>query len=357
MHIWQQTQTMCTDTSSDQRTVSTTEGESEMNYRVLGKTGFNVSEISLGTWQLGAKWGDAFDPKVARETLETAFDSGVNFYDTADVYNDGLSEKALGPFIRDKGGKVIVATKCGRQLSPHTAQKYTCRAITDFVEDSLGRMGVESLQLVQLHCPPTDVYYNPEVFDCLDKLQKSGKIQHYGVSIERVEEGLKALEYDGVASIQVIYNVFRQRPEELLFPMAKERNVGIICRVPLASGMLTGKFSRDTVFGTNDHRFFNRKGESFDRGETFAGVPFELGLDAVEALQSKLGPDVSLASAALKWILRRAEVSCVITGASAPSQIERNTDVSTQNDLTPAQLDAIDDVYRTMIKEHVHHIW
>lgn len=328
-----------------------------MNYRVLGKTGFNVSEISLGTWQLGARWGDVFDPILARETLETAFENGVNFYDTADVYNDGLSEKALEPFIKAKGDKVIVATKCGRQLSPHIAQKYTCRAINDFVEESLGRMGVESLQLLQLHCPPTDVYYDPEVFDCLDRLQKSGKIQHYGVSIERVEEGLKSLEYEGVASIQVIYNVFRQRPESLLFPKAKEKNVGIICRVPLASGLLTGKFSRDTVFGINDHRFFNRKGESFDRGETFAGIPYELGLEAVKELQSKLGPDASLASIALKWILRRSEVGCVITGASAPSQIERNTSVSSLNDLTPAQLEAIDDVYNTMIKDHVHHIW
>ena len=315
-----------------------------------------VSEVSLGTWQLGGKWGSPYDPKTALATLEAAFEEGINFFDTADVYNDGESERSIGQFLKGKQGKVFVATKCGRQITPHVSAGYTPEAIARYTEDSLRRLGVDALDLTQLHCPPTDVFYRPEIFEALRRLQREGKIKHFGVSVERVEEGLKAMEYEGMSSIQVIYNMFRQRPEELMFPMAKQKGVGIIARVPLASGLLTGKFRADTAFGERDHRTFNRNGEAFDKGETFSGVAYGLGLEAAEELKAEFGAQ-GLTGAALRWILMQDAVGCVITGASSPEQIRQNVGASDLPPLTEAQMAAVRSVYDRHIRNPVHYLW
>ena len=255
-----------------------------MNYRKLGKTGFEVSEISLGTWQVGGRWGSKFDPDLADSIIREAIDNGVNFIDTADVYSDGESEKAVGKAVRESGVKVLIATKCGRQITPHVNKGYTPAVLRGYVEDSLKRTGIECLDLIQLHCPPTEVYYRPEIFGEFERLKQEGKILNLGVSVEKVEEAIKAIEFANVTTIQIIYNIFRQRPHEKLFSMAAEKNVGLIIRVPLASGLLSGKFSTETRFSPGDHRFFNRNGMMFDRGETFAGVPYDTGLKAVARL-------------------------------------------------------------------------
>ena len=327
-----------------------------MNYRDFGNTGMKVSEISLGTWQLGGKWGSDYSEQNALTTLETAYEQGINFFDTADVYNDGESERSIGKFIKGKEGKVFVATKCGRQITPHVSAGYTREAIVRYTEDSLKRLGVDALDLIQLHCPPTDVFYRPEIFETLQDLRRAGKIRHFGVSVERVEEGLKAMEYEGMSSIQVIYNMFRQRPAELLFSLAKEKGVGIICRVPLASGLLTGKFSSESVFGRADHRFFNRKGEAFDKGETFSGVDYDLGLKAVNELKDVFG-EGQLTMNALRWILMQDAVGCVITGASTPAQIKENVKASQKTALTQEQMDAVRSVYEKYIRNPVHYLW
>ena len=327
-----------------------------MNYRDFGNTGMKVSEISLGTWQLGGKWGSDYSEQNALTTLETAYEQGINFFDTADVYNDGESERSIGKFIKGKEGKVFVATKCGRQITPHVSAGYTREAIVRYTEDSLKRLGVDALDLIQLHCPPTDVFYRPEIFETLQDLRRAGKIRHFGVSVERVEEGLKAMEYEGMSSIQVIYNMFRQRPAELLFSLAKEKGVGIICRVPLASGLLTGKFSSESVFGRADHRFFNRKGEAFDKGETFSGVDYDLGLRAVNELKDVFG-EGQLTMNALRWILMQDAVGCVITGASTPAQIKENVKASQKTALTQEQMDAVRSVYEKYIRNPVHYLW
>lgn len=327
-----------------------------MKYRAFGKAGVQVSEISLGTWQLGGKWGADYSDKIAQATMETAFEQGINFFDTADVYNGGESEKSIGRFIKSKQGKIFVATKCGRQINPHAAAGYTREAVIQYTEDSLKRLDVDSLDLIQLHCPPTDVFYKPEIFETLQQLQKDGKIKHFGVSVERVEEGLKAMEYEGMASIQVIYNMFRQRPHELLFPIAREKGVGIIVRVPLASGLLTGKFTKDSVFHAQDHRFFNRKGEAFDKGETFSGVDYDLGLEAVAELKALFG-DSSLTMNALRWILMRSEVSCVITGASSAEQIKQNIEASDMPSLTHEQMAKVKAIYEQYIRNPAHYLW
>ena len=328
-----------------------------MNYRTLGKTGFEVSEISLGTWQLGGKWGTDFNEGIAAETLEKAINGGVNFIDTADVYKGTESEVAVGKAIKQTDKRIYVATKCGRQINPHTNENYTAEALRGYVEDSLKRLDVDTIDLIQLHCPPTEVYYRPEIFGEFEKLKDEGKILNLGVSIEKVEEGIKALEYDNVTSIQVIYNMFRQRPHETLFPMAKEKNVGIIIRVPLASGLLTGKFSKDSTFGEKDHRNFNRDGKSFDVGETFSGIPFEEGVEAVNKLEKQLPDDINLAHLALRWILMRDEVSCVIPGASSVEHIESNLKASEKPDVSPDVMETIDDIYSSDIKPHVHQRW
>jgi aryl-alcohol dehydrogenase-like predicted oxidoreductase len=328
-----------------------------MNYRTLGKTGFNISEISLGTWQLGGKWGTDFDDKLAAKTLDKAISGGVNFIDTADVYKGTESETAVGKAIKKTDKRVYVATKCGRQINPHTNENYTPKALRSYVEDSLRRLDVDTIDLIQLHCPPTEVYYRPEIFGEFDKLKKEGKILNLGVSIEKVEEGIKALEYDNVTSIQVIYNMFRQRPHETLFPLAQEKNVGIIVRVPLASGLLTGKFSKDSTFGKKDHRNFNRGDKFFDVGETFSGIPFEEGVDAVGRLKKQLPDSTNLAHLALRWVLMRDEVSCVIPGASSVDHVESNLKASEKPDVSPDMMDIIDDIYTSDIKPRVHQRW
>jgi aryl-alcohol dehydrogenase-like predicted oxidoreductase len=329
----------------------------QMEYRTLGKTGFKISEISLGTWQVGGKWGSGFDDQIADEILNTAIDNGVNFIDTADVYENGLSEAAVGRVVRSRAEKIYVATKCGRQISPHVNEGYTPAALTKFVEASLNNMGLERLDLIQLHCPPTDVYYRPEIFDTFNELQKQGKIDKFGVSVEKVEEGIKALEYDDVSTVQIIYNLFRQRPQELFFKLAQEKNVGVIVRVPLASGLLTGKFSQATNFSPEDHRNFNRNGEAFDKGETFSGVNYDNGLKAVNALKSIFPEKNNLAPMALKWILKRAEVSTVIPGASKVEHLHSNLSVHEIPDLTEDQVKQMNKVYEEYLKEEVHQRW
>ena len=328
-----------------------------MKYRRLGKTGIQVSEIALGTWQLGGKWGTGFDETLARDTLDMAAALGINFLDTADVYKDGQSEAFVGRFARAHAETLYVASKCGRRLSPHTPDMYQPAALRGFVEDSLRNSGLDCLDLIQLHCPPSQVYYRPEIFELFDKLKEEGKIRHLGVSIEKVEEGMKAMEYPNVCTIQVIFNPFRQRPAERLFSLAQSRDVGIIVRVPLASGLLTGKFDADTRFGQGDHRFFNREGQAFDKGETFAGIPYLTGLSAVARLKERLGEETDLAGLTLRWILGFEAVSCVIPGASGPEQVRLNASASGKPSLDEHQKEAFDATYRELVRPHVHQRW
>ena len=328
-----------------------------MNYRKLGKTGFEVSEISLGTWQVGGRWGSKFDPDLADSIIREAIDNGVNFIDTADVYSDGESEKAVGKAVRESGVKVLIATKCGRQITPHVNKGYTPAVLRGYVEDSLKRTGIECLDLIQLHCPPTEVYYRPEIFGEFERLKQEGKILNLGVSVEKVEEAIKAIEFDNVTTVQIIYNIFRQRPHEKFFSMAAENNVGLIIRVPLASGLLSGKFSTETRFSPGDHRFFNRNGMMFDRGETFAGVPYDTGLKAVARLKQLFRDEIPLAHVALRWILMREEVGCIIPGASSPDQVRTNLMASELPPLTADQLIAIEEIYKEDIKPLVHQLW
>lgn len=328
-----------------------------MNYRKLGKTNFNISEISLGTWQVGGKWGSGFDDKTADELINTAIDNGVNFIDTADVYENGLSETAVGRVVRSRSERVYVATKCGRQINPHVNEGYTPKALQQFVEDSLKRTGLETLDLIQLHCPPTEVYYRPEIFELFEKLKDQGKILNLGVSVEKVEEALKAIEYPNVTTVQIIFNLFRQRPSELFFAEAKKKDIGIIARVPLASGLLTGKFDSKTTFDHQDHRNFNRNGEAFDKGETFSGIDYELGLKAVEALKNVFPNSQNLAPIALQWILNFNEISCIIPGASKKEHVISNLSVYDVPKLTSDQISAMNKIYDDLIKPAVHQLW
>ena len=327
-----------------------------MQYRQLGKTGWKISEISLGTWQVGGTWGTGFDEKLAARLLHEAVEAGVNFIDTADVYESGESEKAVGRYLRGRSD-VYVATKCGRQINPHVNEGYTPAALRGYVEDSLRRLQRERIDLIQLHCPPTEVYYRPEIFGLFEDLQREGKIGHLGVSVEKVEEGLKAIEYDNVVSVQIIYNLFRQRPAERFFGQAAERNVGIIARVPLASGLLTGKFDKSSTFNDGDHRHGNRNGEWFDKGETFAGVPYDVGIDAVEELKAIFPRPSNLAPLALRWILMNEHVSCVIPGATRTEHIQSNLRAAASPSLTPLQMAALQAVYEARIKPLVHQLW
>ena len=328
-----------------------------MNYRKLGKTGFEVSEISLGTWQVGGKWGSGFDSELAENILNKAIDEGVNFIDTADVYEIGRSERAVGKVVRSRSEKIYVATKCGRQINPHVNEGYTPDKLQKFVEDSLKRTGLETLDLIQLHCPPTEVYYRPEIFEGFEKLKEEGKIKNLGVSVQTVEEALKAIEYDNVTTVQIIFNVFRQRPKELFFKEAEKRNVGIIVRVPLASGLLTGKFDKNTSFDEGDHRNFNREGEAFDKGETFSGIDYDLGLKAVEELKKLFPETTNLAPVALQWILQFPEVSCIIPGASKPEHLASNLSVFNREQLSSEKIKTMNEIYDKYIKEEVHHRW
>jgi aryl-alcohol dehydrogenase-like predicted oxidoreductase len=327
-----------------------------MRYRELGRTGWKVSEISFGAWAIGSMWGRV-DDNESLAALHRAVDLGVNFFDTADVYGMGHSERLIARLRKERRETIYVATKAGRRLSPHTADGYNRQNLKQFIEDSLRNLETDCLDLVQLHCPTTEVYYRPEVFGALDDLTKEGKIRYYGVSVERVEEALKAIEFPGVQSIQIIFNMFRTRPAELFFPEAQRRRVGILARVPLASGLLAGKMTSHSSFGTDDHRNFNRHGERFDVGETFSGVDFETGLAAVEELRGLVPPGATFAQLALRWILMFEAVTCAIPGAKRPLQVEDNAGAADLPPLTEAQMARAREVYDKYIRELVHQRW
>lgn len=328
-----------------------------MNYRTLGRTGWQVSEISFGAWAIGHAWGRVDDAE-SMAALHRAIDLGVNFIDTADVYGDGRSERLIRQVLSERPGeRVYVATKTGRRLAEQDVKGYTLENLSAWIDRSLTNLGVDALDLVQLHCPPTQVYYRPEVFGALDDLVEAGKIRHYGVSVQKVEEALKAIEYPGVKTVQIIFNCFRQRPAERFFPIAQEKQVGILARVPLASGLLTGKMRPDSQFAADDHRAFNRQGEAFDVGETFAGVPYEVGLAAVEELRALVPAGATMAQWALRWILMADAVTCTIPGAKRPAQVEDNVAASALPPLSPEAMAAVQDVYARLIKPHVHQRW
>ncbi|HVO69515.1 MAG TPA: aldo/keto reductase [Aggregatilineaceae bacterium] len=327
-----------------------------MHYRELGRTGWKVSEVSFGAWAIGGAWGEVDDSESVA-ALNKAIDMGVNFIDTADVYGDGHSEQLIASVLKEHRETIHVATKAGRRLDPHTADGYNARNLTSFIERSLRNLQTGCLDLVQLHCPPTDVYYRPEVFGALDDLVQAGKIRYYGVSVEKVEEALKAIEYPNVQTVQIIFNMFRHRPSDLLFSETKRRKVGILARVPLASGLLTGKMTRQTTFEADDHRNFNRHGESFDVGETFSGVDYDTGLAAVEELKKLVPPDATMAQFALRWILMFDAVSCVIPGAKRPSQAEDNVRAADLAPLSDATMTRVKEIYDRTIREQVHQRW
>ncbi|TPV20859.1 aldo/keto reductase [Pantoea anthophila] len=328
-----------------------------MKLRTLGRTGQRVSEIGFGAWAIGGTWGEV-SLEDARAALHAALDAGVTFIDTADVYGDGRSEKIIAEVLKQRGGeRPFVATKLGRRLSPNVAEGYNAKNLNDFIDRSRDNLQTDTLDLVQLHCPPTEVYYSPEVFAVMDEMVAAGKIRHYGVSVEKVEEGLKALEFPNVASIQLIYNIFRQRPAERLLHEAKSRDVAIIARVPLASGLLTGKMHADSVFAADDHRTFNRHGEAFDKGETFSGVPYEVALEAVEEIRRFVPGDITMALFALRWILMNDDVSVVIPGAKNREQAEANARASGVDALSAETMAALKQLYQEKIAPHVHQRW
>jgi aryl-alcohol dehydrogenase-like predicted oxidoreductase len=328
-----------------------------MKYRKLGKTGFEISEISLGTWQVGGVWGDEFSHENADKILNSAVDAGINFIDTADVYGNGESEKAVGRFVKSCSERIYVATKCGRQLNPHTNEAYQPAVLRKFVENSLKNMGLETLDLIQLHCPPSEVYYRPEIFELFDRLKDEGKILNLGISVEKVEEALKGIEFDNVSTVQIIFNTFRQRPSKLFFEQAKKKDIGVIVRVPLASGLLTGKFSKQSTFNEGDHRNFNRNGEMFDKGETFSGIDYETGLNAVDELKELFPNQANLAPIALKWILGFDAISTIIPGASRKEQVTANVNALDFPDLNAFQISQMNAIYEKHIKNLIHHLW
>src|SRR3954454_18384660 len=298
-----------------------------MRYRPLGRTGWDVSEISFGAWAIGGSWGNV-DDNESMAALNTAIDAGVNFIDTADVYGMGRSERLIARLKSERREEIIVATKAGRRLPAQTVEGYSPENLESWVNDSLQNLQVETLDLLQLHCPPTALFYRPEVFGSLDDLVKKGKLRNYGVSVERVEEALKAIEYPGVQTVQIIFNCFRQRPAELFFPEAERRKVGILARVPLASGLLTGKLRKESQFSPEDHRNFNRRGEAFDVGETFSGVDYDTALEAVEQIKKLVPQGMIMTQFALKWILSFTAVSCAIPGGKTPEQVRDNCQAS-----------------------------
>jgi aryl-alcohol dehydrogenase-like predicted oxidoreductase len=327
-----------------------------MQYKALGRTGFDVSSASFGAWAIGGTWG-AVDDSEAMRCLHRALDLGVNFFDTADVYGDGHSERLLARLRRERRDPFWVATKIGRRSSPHVPASYNRENLTRYVERCLENLEVPALDLVQIHCPPTDVYYMPEVFGVLDDLVKAGKVRFYGASVERVEEGLKALEYPELQSLQVIFNILRQRPAELLFPRAAERKVGILARLPLSSGMLTGKLTSATRFEPDDHRAFNREGAAFDKGETFSGFDYERSLQVVEKLRALLPAGMTLPELALRYIASFPAVTCSIPGARRVEQVEQNVTAGSKGPLDAKLLAALAHLYMTDVKPFVHHRW
>ena len=328
-----------------------------MNYRKFGKTGCTVSEVGFGAWAIGGAWGDVSEAD-ARAALHAALDNGTTFIDTADVYGDGRSEKIIANVMKERGGeRPFIATKAGRRLDPHVSEGYNKQNLTAFVERSLRNLATDCLDLVQLHCPPTEVFYRPDVFEVMEEMVTAGKIRNYGVSVEKVEEGLKAIEYPGVASVQIIYNIFRQRPSGLFFREAKAKNVGVIVRVPLASGLLTGKMTKETAFAADDHRAFNRNGEAFDKGETFAGVPFDVALEAIEEIRRLVPDNITMAQFALRWILMEESVGVVIPGAKNAAQAAANVAASDVAPLPPEVIGELRKIYEQRIAPHVHHLW
>ncbi len=327
-----------------------------MQYRELGRTGWKVSTVSFGAWAIGGSWGPVEDAE-SLAALQKAVDLGVNFFDTADVYGDGRSERLLAQLKRERKEEIIIATKAGRQLNPHNSAGYNRQNLTAFIERSLKNLNTETLDLVQLHCPPTEVYYRPEVFGWLDELVKGGKIRYYGVSVEKVEEALKAIEYPGVQTVQIIFNMFRQRPSDLFFAEAKRRKMGVLARLPLSSGLLAGKMTKSSSFSSEDHRAGNRKGEWFDRGETFSGVDFETGLQVVEELRPLVPAGYSMAQWAMRWILMFEAVTCAIPGAKRPSQEEENARAADMPPLSDETMRKVREIYEKRVQPMVHHYW
>jgi aryl-alcohol dehydrogenase-like predicted oxidoreductase len=327
-----------------------------MQYRALGRTDWQVSDISLGAWAIGGSWGKVSDDE-SLATLHKAVQSGVNFIDTADVYGDGRSEMLIAKFKKELKEDIIVATKAGRRLPKQTEAGYSRENLTTWVEDSLRNLSTDCLDLLQLHCPPTSLYEHARVFGILDDLVKAGKIRYYGVSVEKVEEAWKAVQHPNVQTVQIIFNCFRQRPAEGFFAEAKRRKVGILARVPLASGLLTGKFNLESKFPADDHRNFNRHGESFDVGETFSGVDFQAGLAAVEELRGLLPEGVSMSQFVLRWILMFDAVTCAIPGGKRPEQVADNCRASDLPALSDETMTAVRAVYNGKIRPLIGNRW
>ena len=328
-----------------------------MQYRQLGRTGWKVATISFGAWAIGSAWGEVND-RESLAALHRAVDLGGDFFDTADVYGDGRSERLLARLKHERPeAGIIIATKAGRRLNPHNASGYNRQNLTAFIEDSLRNLETDCLDLVQLHCPPNEVYYTPEVFEALDDLVQQGKIRYYGVSVRKVEEALKAIEYPNVQSVQIIFNLFRQRPSDSFFQQASQKQVGILARLPLSSGMLAGKMGHQTSFSKDDHRHYNRQGESFDRGETFSGIDYDSGLAAVEELRPLIPQAWSMAQFALRWILSFPEVTCAIPGAKRPSQVEENVAAAGLPAISTKTLEKVQSIYDSRIKGLVHQYW
>lgn len=327
-----------------------------MQYRELGRTGWKISTVSFGSWAIGGTWGNV-DDRESMAALHRALDLGVNFFDTADVYGDGRSERLLAQLKKERHEEFHVATKAGRRLDPHTAAGYNRQNLASFIERSLKNLQKDAIDLLQLHCPPRDVYYMPDVFGVLDDLVKDGKLRYYGVSVEKVEEALKAIEYPSVQTVQIIFNIFRQRPADLFFAEAQRREVGILARVPLSSGMLTGKLSKASTFAADDHRNFNRHGEAFNRGETFSGLDYETSLQAVDSLRPLVPAGQTMAQFALRWILMFPAVTCAIPGAKRPAQVEENVKGVDLPAIPDPTMKKVREVYDTQVREHVYQYW
>ena len=327
-----------------------------MKSRRLGKTGRNVSEIGFGAWAIGGSWGET-NVEESLAAMNAAVDAGITFFDTADVYGDGRSEKLVAQLLRDRDEPLVVATKFGRRADQQGVSHFTYENLRGWLERSRENLGVDTVDLVQLHCPPWEAYYTPSIFESCERLVDEGIVRAYGVSVEKIEEALKAIEYPSVSTVQVIFNIFRQRPAALLFEQAQLRDVGLIIRVPLASGLLTGKFTKDSSFAADDHRAFNRHGEQFDVGETFAGVDYETGLDAVEELKALVPPGASLSQLALRWILDHEAVTTVIAGAKTSEQVRDNAGASELAPLSAEAHASIATLYRERIAPRVHHRW
>jgi aryl-alcohol dehydrogenase-like predicted oxidoreductase len=327
-----------------------------MQYRNLGSTGMNVSTVSFGAWAIGGTWGPV-DDEQSMAALHRALDLGVNFFDTADVYGDGRSERLLARLRRERTEPFFVATKAGRRLPKQVVEGYSSQNLREWVARSLKNLEVETLDLLQLHCPPSELYERDEPFQVLEDLKRAGLIQHYGISVEKVSEAVRGIQHPGVESVQIIFNAFRLKPTLEFFAATQARNVGILARVPLASGLLTGKITADSSFAPDDHRAFNRDGASFDKGETFSGVPFEVGLEAVAALQKLVPEGWTLAQFALRWIGMFEAVTCSIPGAKNPTQVEANMSAADLPPLSQDTMKAVEAIYDQFVRVHVQDLW